>query len=137
MAKFTVALDYGGCARLKVSTDGFIGFGQQGGGLGTFDELNMALQREWIPMQEVTAAGGAVEGDLVSAENQAGESIARVAYSGQVAPGASGVTSVDTDAVAMDAPDRFAGRFTTGRATHVSQDQLISGQGYGFTDCCR
>ena len=134
VAEFAVAAHDGRGVGLEVLADGFIGFAQERVGLGGFDLVEMPLHRQRRPVQEIAAARGAVEGDLIRAENEAGEGVSGVAHAGQVAPGARRIAGMHADAVAVDAAERFARRLSLRRPAPVAQDKLIGRERNRFAD---
>jgi hypothetical protein len=92
-------MNYCGSVCLEILADGVVRLVQESGGLGGLDEINVVLEGQRSPVQKIAAARGAVERDLVGAEDQAGEGVPGGAYSGEVAPGASRVAGVDANFV--------------------------------------
>src|SRR6185436_110159 len=85
--ELAITMDESGGMGLEILPDGLVGFLQQTFRGGGFDLVLMPLNRERLPILEVTSAVAAVERDLIRPENQAGTGIPRVAHSGHVAPG--------------------------------------------------
>src|SRR5207247_6937551 len=109
---------------LEVLADCIIGFAQEGVGLSGFDFIEVPLDRERRPVQEIAAARGAVQGNLIRAENETGKSVPGVTDAGEVAPGARGIAGVPADAVAVNAADRLARRLCLWWAASVAEDKL-------------
>ena len=134
MAERAVAMNYGCGARLQILADALVGFLQQGLFLSGLDLLHMLLQRQRLPIQKIPAAGDAVQGDLIGAQNETGKSISRIADPSEIAPGTSGVTGMDADAIPVDAAERFARHLVARRPSMVPQNELVSGQRDGLAD---
>src|SRR4051812_2000704 len=92
----------------------------------------MLLKRQRLPVEKITAAIAAIEGDLVSAEDEAGERVSRIGHASHVAPGVCGISGMNPDRIAMNAADRFSCDFVAGCTTHVPQDELVRSQRYCF-----
>src|SRR4051812_36857693 len=125
MAEFAVMMDKSSRVSLQILTNGVIGLAEKSWATGGFDLRDVARQWKRSPIEEIAAAIGAVKRDLISPKYQAGESVSRIADPSKIAPGARGIAGVDADAIAMDAPGRFAERFFTRRPAHVAQDELV------------
>ena len=126
VAEFAVTTHDGCGVGLEVLADRIIGFAQERVGLGGFDFIEVPFDRERRPIQEIAAARRAVEGNLIRAENEAGEGVSGVADAGEVAPGARRIAGMHADAVAVNTADRLAQRFRLWRTTMVAEDKLIS-----------
>src|SRR5262245_15616070 len=85
-------------------------------------------------MEEIATALGAVEGNLICSEDEAGHGISTIGDAGEVPPCTGGVAGVNTDAVSVHTAGRFAGHFMLGEASNVAQDELIGGERDGFAD---
>src|SRR5690348_14400941 len=107
MSQLAVPSDSCRSVSLKVLADGLVSLAKKGFGVGCCDLGQMVRSRQWVPVQEVAASSNPVQSDLVSAKNQAGVCVPRVANPGKVAPGASGIAGVHTDAIAMNAARWF------------------------------
>src|SRR5689334_17192280 len=103
MAELAVARNNRRRVRLQIATNGLFGFLQQSRRLSGFDGVEMPRNRQRLPVLEIAAAISAVECRLVRAENEAGESVARVADLRHVAPGVGRIERVDADRIAMHA----------------------------------
>ena len=117
--------------------DRFIGFAKESRGIGRLDLLEVIPKRERFPIEKIAAPSDAVEGDLISAENQASKSVSRIADPRQVAPGAGRIAGMDSDAVAVDAARRLARHFFARCAAAISKDQLIERGSSDLGECCR
>src|SRR5438132_11455290 len=102
-----------------------VGYYEHLSGIGRLDGINVVLERQRVPVEEIARARGAIESDLISAEDEASEGVPGVADAGEVAPGAGGVAGVDADAVAVNAADGLAGGFVARGAAHVAQAELV------------
>src|SRR5206468_4071869 len=94
---------------LEILTDGFIGFLQETLRGGGFDLIEMPLDGDGLPVLEIAATVGAIERDLIRAQDKAGMGVSRVADPRHVAPGIGGIAGMDADAVSVHAARRFAG----------------------------
>src|SRR6185503_5346838 len=119
------ALDDGGGARLPLLADRAVELAAERLRIRRRHERQVVGRRLRLPVEEVAAAGDAVEGDLVRAEDQAGEPVPRGADAAHAAPRARGIARVDADRVAVDAADRLARPLVAGRPPLVAQEQLV------------
>src|SRR4051812_39648619 len=94
----------------------------------------MNFERQWVPILKVSAPSNAVAGCLVGAKNQAGKCISVVADPRQIAPRASRIARVHTDAVAVNAAQWFAGYFLPRRPPSVAQNELVGSERNGFAN---
>jgi hypothetical protein len=90
--------------------------------------VDVLLQRERFPFEEVAAAVDAIERGLIRAQDQAGVRVASVGDAGHVAPRVGRVARVHPDRVAVHAPSGLPGTSSLGPAALVAQDQLVGGQ---------
>src|SRR5207249_1964142 len=97
MAQLAVALNYRAGFALEISTNRLVGLAQQRLGIIRFDLAEVPGDRQRLPVEEIAAARGAIEGHLISAENQAGKAIARAAHARHVAPGVGRIAGVDAN----------------------------------------
>src|SRR5882724_7113996 len=132
MAKFTVTLGNSARLGLKISADGIFGIAQQILSVLAFNFLKMPCEGERLPIEEIAAAGCAIEGNLVGSENQAGKTVSRVGHECHVAPGISGVARMNPNRVAVHTANRLSGDFIAGSAAHVPKNELICRKGNGF-----
>jgi hypothetical protein len=108
MTKFTITLHDRRGVCLEILTDSVIRFAQKSRPVGGLDLGRVRGQGKGIPMEEIATAPGAVKRDLVSAQDETGNGVPRVANAGQIAPGACGVAGMNSDAVAVNAAGWFA-----------------------------
>src|ERR1041385_2894818 len=97
MALFAIALGNGTCLGLEISAYGLFGVAQKILWFGRLDFVEMARKRHRLPVEKIAAASDAVEGDLVSAENQAGETVSRICHQRHISPGVGRVARMDAD----------------------------------------
>ena len=110
---------------LQILADGLIRFSQECAGLGGLNESEVVGEWERIPIQEIATSSGAVKRSLISSKDQTREGIPGVADASEIAPGASGVASMHSDAVAVDTARRFADGFFARPAAQITQHKLI------------
>jgi hypothetical protein len=123
-----------GGAGLFVGTDGGVELVVEVGCLDGADGFEVFGSRMGGPVEEVASSVDAVEGDLVGAEDEAGALVAGVGDGGHVSPGVGGVAGVDADGGSVDASEGFSGLDFTGGSAGVSEDELVGGEGDGFSD---
>ena len=85
----------------------------------------MALNRDRLPVQEITTTGGAVQRDLVRAQDHAGERVSCIADAGHVAPGIGGIARVNANRIAVNAANRFARHLFARSSPLIAQNELI------------
>ena len=121
-------MNRGGGVGLEIVADRLFGFAQESRRVGAFNLIEMPLNGDGRPVQEVAATLRAVERHLIRAKNQAGVGVSGITHAGHVAPGIGGIAGVNADAVAMHAAGRFAEAFLGGRASVVAEHQLVCGE---------
>ena len=125
MPLLTVTIDDRAGFRLKVSFDRFLSLTQKSRRVRDCDLIDMALDREGFPIQKIAATINSIKRRLVRSDNQAGETVARVADKRHVAPGVCGVAGVDSNGIAMHAADWFSRNFVARSAPMIAQNQLV------------
>ena len=133
MPQLAVAMNQRADFGLEISPDRLVGLVQQRVRIRRLDLTEMSCGRHRFPIKKITTARGAVQGDLIRAQNEAGKTVPRIGDAGHIPPGVGRVARVDPDRVAMHASQRFPGLFVAGCSAHVAQDQLIGGQRDRFT----
>src|ERR1043166_8637924 len=124
-AQLSVAMDNSGGPGLKIPANGVFQFTQHRFCGRRLDLIDMLLQWQGLPVLKITAAIRAVDGNLIRAENQAGEAISRVGDTRHVSPGVGGISCMYPNGITVNAADRFARDFLAWRSAHIAQNQLI------------
>src|SRR5947208_5474970 len=108
MIELAVTMDQRRRMRLQILPDRIVGLAQERGRVSRGDEFYVPMNRQRVPMEEIAAPRGAINRNLIRAENETSEGIACVTGARQVAPRASRVAGVNANAVAMNAARRLA-----------------------------
>src|SRR5206468_3074308 len=99
MPQLAVAMNQRADFGLEISPDGLVRLAQQRVGIRCFDLTEMSSEWQRLPIKKITTAHGAVQGDLIRAENEAGKTVPRIGDARHIAPGVGRVARVDPDRV--------------------------------------